>query len=241
MKLVRPDEGGFGPSLPVGGGSYGDAEVASDKSLHVVFLAGDHAGYGDTGVRVEYVRSTDAGESFSAPVTVNEPDQPVPFHFANPQVAIDDKRKMTYVAYLTGTPDGRWDLMLAATSDDGAIWTRTRVNDDAPCASHLLPAMAVEPKNGRVHLAWTENRGGVGRVVYAACETGGARCSPNEAVSDVPFAAYSLARGTPRSFGDYGALVLDPRRRAVHVAWTQTVDEGQGAVARIFAASGKLK
>jgi hypothetical protein len=241
MKVVRLAEGSFGPSLPVGGGSYGDAEVAADQSLQVVYLAGDDAGYGDTGLRVEYVRSSDGGESFSAPVTVNEPDEPIPFYFASPQVAIDDRRNMIYVAYATGTPDGRWDLVLAASSDGGAVWTRTKVNDDAPCASHILPAMAVEPRSGRVHLAWTENRGGVGRVVYAACETGGARCSPNEAVSDVPFATYSLGRKTPRSFGDHGALVLDPRRRAVHVAWTQPVDEGQGPVARIFAATGKLK
>jgi hypothetical protein len=52
---------------------------------------------------------------------------------------------------------------------------------------------------------------------------------------------HALDRGAiPRWLGDYNTLLIDEKRRKLHVVYTATVDEGGKAVARIFAASRRL-
>jgi len=249
MKLVRSNDGGktFARSVAVGSGAYGDLEVGADGDVHVVFVA-MHTNensprpsvYGDTQNAVEYAVSRDGGRTFEAPKRVSAPTEPVPFFFSNPQVAADPKRKMVYVVYPTGTPDGRWDILLASSKDGGATWSRVKVNDDAPCANHMTPSIAIRPGTGELHVIWTEERSGKGGVAYAVCAPGGATCSASEAVNDAPFAAYSLGRFNPRWLGEYDSILLDDKRKKLHVVYTATVDEGGKAVSRIFAATRKL-
>jgi len=250
LKMTRSSDGGqtFAPSVPVGAGAYGDIEVSADGVVHAVFLSvaespggiGRPDRFGDRRHVVLYAASTDGGKTFSKPQQVSVPGEPVPFYFSNPQVAYDVKRKLLYVVYPTGTPDGRWDILLATSKDGGAKWSHVKVNDDAPCANHRVPNVAVSPRSGKVHVLWTENRSGKGQVIYAQCRSGGASCAPNEAVHDAPFASYSLSRFTPSWIGEYGSLVVDERRRKLHAVYTATVDEGGLPVARIFAASAPL-
>ena len=117
---------------------------------------------------------------------------PVPFLSSNAQIVVDEPRKTVYVVYPAGTADGRWNIMLAVSRDGGATWRRVQVNDDAPCANHMIPSAALDPRTGRVHVIWLENRTGRGGVAYASCDPGGARCKANEAVSDEPFASYGF-------------------------------------------------
>jgi hypothetical protein len=104
----------------------------------------------------------------------------------------------------------------------------------------MTPTAALDPQSGKVHVVWTENRGNVGQVAWALCDAGGARCGANEAVSDKPFASYAFVRHSTRWLGEYYSLVVDARRKRLHVVWTQTVDEGGQPIARIFHAAGKL-
>lgn len=244
LRVVKSIDGGltFGKSSPVGGGGSGDVDVASDGTIRVVTVNADPrvSPYGRVGNTVELFQSVDGGATFLPPVVLSDAAESIPLYFANPQIAYDVARKALYVAYPVGTPDGKWDLWLAATKDGGAT-TRVRVNDDAPCANHMLPALVVDPRTGKVHLMWNEQRGSIGRVVYASCAPGGAMCGPNEAVSDVPFGSYSFGRHTTKWQGEYNALVLDARRRTLHAVWTQTVDEGFGPVGRLFQASARLR
>jgi hypothetical protein len=62
-------------------------------------------------------------------------------------------------------------------------------------------------------------------------------------VSDAPFASYVLTRHSSKWMGEYGALVIDVKRRALHALSTQPVDagEGRGPTARIFHARGILR
>ncbi len=94
--------------------------------------------------------------------------------------------------------------------------------------------------SGELHVIWTENRSGKGGLAYATCASGGATCSPGEAVNDQPFAAYSLARLMPRWLGEYNTILIDEERKRLHVVYTATVNEGSGAVSRIFAATRRL-
>jgi hypothetical protein len=246
LKMVRSLDGGatFAASVKVSTDAYGDVQLTGSGVLHVV--NGESAPkvdrLGDTGTRIVYTRSDDAGETFTAPVVVSAPGEPIPSFFSNPQVASDETRKVLYAAYPTGLPDGRWELVLAASTDGGKSWSRAKVNDDAPCANHMTPMMKLDAKTGRVHLVWLENRTGAGGVAYTSCALTGGKlaCAPNEAVSATPFASYELVRHSKSFLGEYGAMMLDAKRRALHVVWTQTVAEDGGPTARVFYAKAGL-
>jgi hypothetical protein len=247
LKVVRSSDGGksFSASVAVGGDIYGDLAISTRGVLHIADVVSTSEPrkadrLGDVRNAIEYRRSDDGGSTFTKPVIVSEPGTPVPYLSSNAQVVVDEARKSVYVVYPVGTPDARWDLVLATSKDSGAHWKRTKVNDDAPCANHMTPSAALDPHDGRVHIIWTENRTGRGGVAYASCDPGGARCSANEAVTDVPFASYGFVRHSPRWLGEYGSLVVDAKKRMLHALWTQTVETGKGAAARIFYARASM-
>jgi hypothetical protein len=195
--------------------------------------------------RFEYVKSADGATTFTTSRVVSRPDESAGAGgFSNPQVVADERRGALYVVYPSGGADGRWDIILATSTDGGATWRHTKVNDDASCANHMTPMSALDPSTGRVHLMWLENRTGRGGVAYTSCirskTEAGATCAPNEAVNDAPFASYSLVRHSPKWLAEYGSLVLDQKRRVLHAVWTQTVPEAAGATARIFHAAARL-
>jgi hypothetical protein len=248
LKVVRSNDGGksFGSSVSAGGDAYGDVAVSPRGILHIVDVVtiseprkADRLG--DVRNAVEYRRSDDGGATFTKPVIVSKPNTPVPYLFSNAQIVVDEPRKSVYVVYPAGTPDGRWDLILATSKDSSAHWKRTKVNDDAPCANHMTPSAALDPHTGRVHVIWTENRTGRGGVAYASCDAGGGRCSANETVSDVPFASYGFVRHSPRWLSEYGSLLFDVKKKVLHALWTQTVETGKGAAARIFYARADVR
>jgi hypothetical protein len=244
LKLVRSDDGGatFTPATLVAEAGYGDVDVDPSGVLHVVAGQG-HCTLGDgpTSGCFIYARSEDRGATFTRSRVLADA-QSVTGFFSNPQVVSDDARKLVYVVYPRGTPDGRWDIVLATSRDTGKSWTSIRVNDDPPCANHMTPQAAIDPRTGDVHVTWLENRTGKGGVAHARCESGGARCSANDAVSDAPFASYELQRFSPKWLGDYGSLFVDPARATLNAVWIQTVADGPGAVptARIFFSSARL-
>ncbi|ACY18790.1 sialidase family protein [Haliangium ochraceum] len=230
----------FSASVAVPAFTYGDMRVDSRGGLHLVSSSvsprsaetfGDPEGY------IAYTYSKQ-GESFAAPVRVSQPGESIPGMFVNPQVVPDAKRRTLYVLYPSGTPDARWDLRLAVSTDWGRSWQHHRVNDDAPCANHMLPAAALDPQTGRVHVMWVENRGGVGQVAYSSCDAAG--CTANERISDQPFASYSFVRHASKWLGEYNALLFDDERRLLHAVWAQPVDEDGVPRSRIFHATAAL-
>jgi hypothetical protein len=249
MKAVRVASGKVaGPSVPVGEGAYGDVTATESGVVHVAYATWNEEGverYGDRRIHVQVTRSDDGGKSFGKDILVSAAGESVPFYFSNVQVAFDQARDVLYVVYPTGSRDGRWAIQLAASRDGGRTWSRTRVNDDAPCsnglaANHMTPRAVLDPKTGRLHVIWLENRSGTGAVVYASCDVGGASCSPNENVSDAPFASYTFGRHRPDWLGEYPALVIDVERRVLHAVWAQPVDDQQGPVSRLFHARAQL-
>jgi hypothetical protein len=247
-KVVRSTDGGrtFEPSVAIHGNAYGDLALSSRGVLHMVDVVTTSEPrkadrFGDVRNAVEYRRSEDGAASFTEPVLVSEPGVPVPYFFSNAQIIVDEDRKALYVVYPAGTPDGRWNIVLSTSRDGGATWHRVRVNDDVPCANHMTPSAALDARSGRVHVIWVENRAGRGGVAYASCESGGARCAPNESISDEPFASYGFVRHSPRWLGEYGSLIIDAKRRVMHAVWTQTVETPRGAKGRIAYARATLR
>jgi hypothetical protein len=223
-------------------GAYGDLAVGGDGAIHVVAANGSarDGAFGKVGQTIDYTVSKDGGKTFSAVVHVNADDESIPFFFVNPGVEVDDKRHTIYVTYARGAADVAWDIVLAASKDGGATWTRTVVNDDGHCAAHMDPMAAIDAKTGRVHVAWLDDRDGHGALAYAVCEPGGAKCGANQRASDAPFAAFSFVRHAGTWMGEYASLVIDGKRRALHTVWTQPVASPRGPVSRVFHAAAKL-
>lgn len=243
LRSVHSTDGGqtFSTSVQVGTGGYADADVTSSGKLHVVFTSGAGNKMGDTGNGVYYTSSSDGGESFIPPVRISSQNEPVPYHFASPRVVVDVPRRMLYAVYTAGTSDGKWEIVLSSSKDGGVTWTRESVNDDQPCATHMLPAAALDPSTGKVHIVWLENRAGGGAAAYATCDKAGTSCAKNEAVSDAPFATFGYGRGSAATLGDSIAVIVDSKHKLLHALWAQPVDEGGAATARVFHSAAKLR
>jgi hypothetical protein len=224
----------------VAAGTNASALASGDGKLHVVALHGNLLGaYGSAQQTVEYAVSSDGGASFSRPVTVSGRDELLPYLYARPALAADPARRWIYIAYVRGGRDAAWDIVLAASKDGGATWKRTTLAGDG-CALHMLPSLAVDAATGTLHVVYYDAEGGPGRLVHAACGPGVTKCTWLGTVSPTPFAGLSLGRRTAASVG-YESLVLDDKRRLLHVVWAQPIDEGAGPVVRIFHAAAKLK
>ena len=243
IRVLRRSADKSGPSAAVRPGEVPVLAVEGHDLLSALYLEHDVPDvdrFGDARTRLEFVRSHDGGKTFSVPVEVSREGERVPLAFAHPQLLIDGPRKLRYALYAAQRSDqSGWDVVLATSRDDGAHWRHIRVNDGAPCGAHLMPFAALDPKTGAVHVAWVENRTGQGGVAYARCQSGGARCSGNEAVS-APFASFTLGRGAPDSLGAGAQLLIDPARRTVDAVWAQPVREQGRALTRVFFARGHL-
>jgi len=193
LRMTRTYDGAsFSPSAGVGAGGYGDAMVTNSGKIHVVYGGGTGEGVsllGDPRNAIYYTNSDDGGQKFIPPVQVSASGEGVPFYFGKPRLLADFTRAFLYAIYPSGSPDGRWDIILATSVDGGITWKRTTVNDDSPCASHVLPTGVVDNR-GNVHVMWIENRSGMGTVAYSVCTPEGKKCSPNEAISEQPIAAF---------------------------------------------------
>jgi hypothetical protein len=188
---------------------------------------GPLGGYGSAHHRVLYVPPQ------GRPITVSRRDEVLPFHFAIPSVAIDARRRWVYVAYVRGGRDAIWDLVLAASKDGGATWTRTRIGDG--CAIHMVPALAVDPRTGRLHVTWYDSRSG--RFAHATCGAGLTRCMQVGRLDDAPFGALSTVRRSANALGDATSLLVDDARRTLHAVWAQPVSGGKP---RVVHAKAKL-
>jgi hypothetical protein len=249
LKVVKSTDGGatWSKSVTVGTGAVADAEVTASGKIHVVYATGGGNMFGGAENHVEYTKSEDGGQTWAPPARVSGEGDLVPIHFSSPQVIADANpdRAILYAVYPSGTPDGRWNVVIAWSRDGGTTWERDKANDDEPCAGHMLPSAALDPATGKVHITWVDNRTGAGNVVYTSCTAATKKkkleCAANELVSDKPFASYGFVRHSLRWLGDYNALLLDAKGKRLHAVWTQTVDEGGTPTARIFWASGKVK
>jgi len=243
MRMRTSIDGGKTWDAPITAaeGAYGDVAIDGKGRVHIAVVMATPRGaaaWGSPDGSIVYTVSSD-GKTFGKPITVSAPGESIPFFFVNPTIAVDDQRGWIYVAYAAGSPDGRWDIQLAATKDNGKTWKRAKVNDDATCANHMVPNLALDPTDGTLHVTFYENRGGAGHLSYASCRPAGGTCSAVVRASP-DMAAYELVRHSSKWLGEYEALVVDPKRKLLHSVWTHTEQEGEHAIARIRHATRKL-
>jgi hypothetical protein len=243
MRMRTSLDGGKTWDAPVTAieGTYGDVAIDGKGRVHIAVAMADPRGvgaWGSTANTIAYTVSTD-GKTFGKPITVSAAGESIPFFFVNPTIAVDDQRGWIYVAYAAGSPDGKWDIQLAATKDAGKTWKRTKVNDDATCANHMVPNLALDPSDGTLHVTFYENRGGPGHLAYASCKPAAGACGATVRASP-DLAAYELVRHSTKWLGEYESIVVDPKRKMLHSVWTHTVQEGDHAIARLRYATRKL-
>jgi hypothetical protein len=242
LRVRASSDGGktFGKPVTALAGIYGNAAVGADGRLHVVTSNGGPMGaFGSAQQKIEYTVSADGGATFAKAITVSGRDEMLPFFFSNPSIAVDDRRRIIYVAYARGGRDAKWDIALAASKDGGKTWVRASIGDG--CAIHMVPNLALDPTTGTLHVAYYDSQGAAGRFVHATCGAGLVACTPWGAINSQPFAALSTERHGSKWLGEYESLLVDDKRRILHATWTQPVTENGAAVAHVFHATAKLR
>jgi hypothetical protein len=145
-------------------------------------------------------------------------------------IAVDGDR--VYVAYTAGTPEGAWDVFVAASTDRATTFNvPVKVNDDPTCATHMHPTIAVDD-DGLVHVAFYDNRYLSGAFMHAvskaSASAGPLSFGANEFINDAPF-NFVTERDVASWLGDYPGIVA--RGGHVYCSWT---DNRVNDTAQIF-------
>jgi hypothetical protein len=148
----------------------GTAVVVDKKgNVHVTFL-----NFGRNTVR--YAKSTDQGQSFSAPIDV-APFTPIPTplphgNYRTPtmtMLAVDNSGLNTsgnlYVTWADSSA-GNADIMIAYSHDNGASWKGPiKVNNDTTQNDQFFPAVAVS-QEGWVHVGFNDRRNDTNNTLF---------------------------------------------------------------------------
>ncbi len=177
-------------------------------------------------------RSTDAGATFGPPVRVAPvvaPPSPLPNSafrmFVLPVLAADPHSGALYATW-NDAASGRTDVLVAASTDDGATWgAPRRVNDDPTSrrTDHFFPTAAVG-QDGVLHVLWLDRRDDPSnhlyRPYYSESTDSGKNFSANTPLSasmsdpDIGF------EGT--LIGDYISMDLSADGSSFSATWVDT-------------------
>lgn len=247
--IATSSDGGrtFGPPVDLTderGGDYPAIAVDGNGTVHAVYwtrvfppVSADEP----SPVRpIMYVRSTDGGESFSAPTEIDPGNQSA----SRPAMlaADPDSGNLSVVWHANADPNnegpdftGDLDVFLRRSTDGGKTWTeRVVLNDDRPNVNQYEPGISIAP-NGRIDVAWYDFRNspippivstghsgdsGMADVYYTFSNDGGRTWADNLRISD---------RSIDRSVGvwsnnidskfNVGVASTDER---VYLAWQDT-------------------
>ncbi len=198
-----------GTALTPMAGARGSIAVGADRRVHVASIDGSAlGGYGSADQRIEYTVSRDGGRSFAKPLWISARDEELPWFFATPAIAVDDRRGWLYIAYVRGGHDAVWELVVVAMHDK--LVKRAVIGDG--CDIHMDPALALDGATGTLHVAYYDSSG----LSHATCTAGACKVA-----GSIASFAVSTARSGPRALGDRLALVVDEKRRALHAVWAQ--------------------
>lgn len=211
--------------------------VDANGVVHMVVASVIAEQHGSTQNAILYSRSEDGGKTRTAPIQMSKVGWPVPFE--QPVITTDNGN--IYVAYVTGAPDGDWDIVLATSTDDAKTWTYEKVNDEPDgCATDFHPAIAVDHSTHKVYVAWYDGRfapyeGFIALTVCTPAAGGPPTCTPNEAINDKSF-FITTDRNDLTFIGDYFTLHVKPGGEV----WAGFSDTRLGGVAHAFLASGNV-
>lgn len=209
--------------------------VAQNETVHVTiealppgfapWLAGapSRAEAGSPNEGMYYMRSDDAGETWSAPVQI---DPRVNFAGQGNMVVSDDGRRIYVLRYEEDRPveeytyaDGSWYLL--ASEDAGASWERRDVFALTGELSTAVPALALDSV-GTLYMGWTQQVGDVTRALYAFSRDARAWSDPREPTAAAP-GTHAMAWLAARGAGEVGMMwysaAANGTARAVDAPW----------------------
>lgn len=103
-----------------------------------------------------FARSDDAGNSFSSPVVVNKP--PAGQNPSQPAVGPDGT---IYETFQRRYRDGRVDLLMAMSADDGVSFTESPIDSERDLGLQYDAAkLVVDPVSGALYCVWSDSRTG---------------------------------------------------------------------------------
>jgi hypothetical protein len=222
VKAQTTGKGKLGWSLPGGG------TVTPDGTVVFGWAGYERNGGAKGPVNLYVSRSTDGGATWQ--------DVPVETSGSPPDCSADLcgwaflGAQLTIASDDAGTVYGLWNagaqsdkglperIFLARSIDGGATWSARRDVSTAPTGTqHAFPAIAASGQ-GRLRIAWMDNRGGNGSLwnVWSRSSTdGGATLSPEADISNggtgVP---YVTPAGFEFPFGDYFEVDVDGNGKA---------------------------
>ena len=203
--------GSFSEPTRVTGQRAFQVRLAADpddaERLYVTWLQAEAVGtllFPETGYPVTMARSDDGGRTWSDPVRVSPASR---LRVVAPAPAVAGG--VLSVAYLDlgddvldyhgghegrgGEPyPGKWSLWLARSSDGGATWSDTVVDDGVVPTQRIVvflppsPSLVVDDDARRVHVAFTDGRLGDADVWVWTSTDGGGSFDPPRRVNDTP-------------------------------------------------------
>lgn len=207
--IAASTDGGrtFGAPVDVSderGGDYPALAVTADGTAHAVFLTRDFSPTPPPEdapapvAPIQYVRSTDQGETWSQPVPIDPGNQNSE---RPPLLAGDPSSEALYLVWYGHTEamndaedfDEDLEILFRSSQDGGVTWSeRSIVNDDEAGVDQYEPGISLAP-NGRIDIAWYDFRNspdggsddsGLSDVYYTYSEDDGSTFAPNLRVND---------------------------------------------------------
>lgn len=214
--ITRSTDGGKTLSEPVraplGARSFQvrlTADPTAAKRIFLTWLKADELGlyqFSSTGNPIMAIRSDDGGVNWTAPARVSSASRQ---RVVGPSPAAGTKSGELNVLYLDlgddvldyagghrgrgGPPyDGDWQLVLARSTDNGATWRESVVDDALTPTERFIvftppfPSLAIDPDNANVYAAFQDGRNGDADVMLWTLEGGKGDWSGPVRVNDTP-------------------------------------------------------
>lgn len=218
--LLRSSDGGQSFMTPIkvasnsatSGSNAAFPLVLSDGSLALAWKSGRNV---DPTVTIYYARSTDGGETFSAPsvvataCTFNVPGTDGSPIF--PQLAVDLDSGALYLAWQTACPDEgpatSGAIVAVRSTDAGASWTSPvlAIGGSGP-EMHVQPTLAVDRFGRPCLVAYRAIASGdtsIATLVYTQSNDGGAHFEPVLEITDMPSTWGVTPEPGPENYGEY--------------------------------------
>lgn len=268
--LTRSSDGGKTLSAPVetplGPRSFQVRLTADPRSPNRLFLTWLQAGelglyrFATTGNPIMTVRSDDGGKNWTAPARVSGATRE---RVVAPSPAVGGAPGELNVLYLDLGDDvldyggahrgqggpaykGRWQLVLARSTDNGATWREAVVDDSIVPAGRFIaftppfPSLAVDPESGRTYAAFQDGRFGDADVLLWTLPEAGGRWSAPVRVNDTPRSdgtAQYLPKLSVAPEGRLDVMYFDRRADRTNVlnevSLQSSFDEGRGFTPRV--------
>lgn len=222
VRVRRSPDGGssWAPSVLVPGTEEGSglAPVLDARPGGRVWMAWWASSDGD----IRVTSSSDAGETWSSGVTVNDPagsvrrsDEPLhpPLFPPFPSItAIGDG--VTVIVAWPERRAGGWDVLASRSTDGGAMWSEASPVSRTSTGNQWMISLAQGP-GGTLHAAWYDASTGDTHLVHA-CSTDGGRTWSSETRITA-----EASPGTRNRLGDYVGIDVDDDGVPL-LAWTDT-------------------